>query len=75
MTESRAQAKCESSMGSLVFPFLQLGFLRACKSHWFFPPIQGSKFAVKACAETDTRGLGRVEVTRVVFSLRLWVCS
>ena len=30
MTESRAQAKFESSMGSLVFPFLQLGFLRAC---------------------------------------------
>ena len=28
MTESRAQAKCESSMCSLVFPFLQLGFLR-----------------------------------------------
>ena len=36
MTESQAQAKCESSMGSLVFPFSQLGFLRACKSHCFF---------------------------------------
>lgn len=72
MTESWAQAKCENSMGSLVFPFLPLGFLRACKSHSFFPPVQGYKFAaiVKACAKTDTRGLGRVEVTRVVFPRR-----
>ena len=77
MTESRAQAKCENSMGSLVFPFLQFGFLWACKSHCFFPPVQGSKFGeiVKACAKTDTRGLGRVEVTRVVFSRRPLVSS
>ena len=77
MTESRARAKCENSMGSLVFPFLQFGFLRACESYCFFSPVQGSKFAeiVKACAKSDTRGLGRVEVTRVVFSRRPWVSS
>ena len=64
-------------MSSLVFPFLQLGFLRACKSHCFFPPVQGSKSAeiVKACAKADTRGLGGVEVTRVLFSRHLSVSS
>ena len=60
MTESRAQAKCENSMGSLVFPFLQFGFLWACKSHCFFPPVQGSKFAeIRHAGAGESRGHAR----------------